>query len=626
MCEWTAAVYEGWKKKDDESKEGKKAKGAAGAAPPKGITHRQAAELTMLYLPVALIPAVETEPDRDVALLAVYNADDGLYEQCSGRTNQITVFLRRLAYDANDRWIGETLSAIRDLAPLRYQCTDPDLVALDDCVYKMSTGERLPYTPDLVFMAKARTKLPEVEPELPRIENPDGTWWDPASWLLETMGTPELARQIHEVNNRILRPRAFGDDKVIMLYSESGSNGKGTVLEMQRCMVGGERGLRCASIGLENFGGDARDFILTSLLNAAVNLSDESDPDGFMKSSAMLKAIGSHDPVLINRKNRDAVTTKLFVTMVFSINKLPKMKDKSQAIDRRLYIIPFGQRFMSDGTTDIKRNPRIKSDYLKRPEVREWFVWQALKVIGPITEMSTPPSVAEVLEEFREANDPIVDFWRRYEPQFAVTDLGHLPLEMLYDLYKAESRARRGTSAGVESIRNFSDRLVEEAARGGVWREERNARDRVQKSLASWADTCAGQVAPIIQDLGRSWADLRPDGATHELVSGDERVARWGRDLEGLPIGTLRSQKSLALPRRASCLVRDLQVAPQLLDHVPAEVSSPLADPSAEITDDVPDLAPLTAAEIAEIATWANRGVPAGVPPAPAPVWAEVRE
>lgn len=538
------------------------------------IHPRQAAALAMVYREVALIQAIESEDNRDTAFLAVYDPDEGIYRECSGRTTPLTVFLREMVYTAGDRWIAEALSALRDLAPLRFQTADADLVALDDCVYNRVTGERSPYDPaEHVFLAKIRTRLPESKPELPRIQNPDGSWWDPESWLEETVGA-ELAPVMHEVNAYLLCPRAFSDDKIVAYLSESGSNGKGTTLVLQRAIVGGPRGVACASLGLEKFDGK-KDFMLTRLMGAAANLSDESDPDAFLSSSAQLKAISSHDPVQINRKNRDPIEVRLFVPMIFSLNRLPKIRDKSAAVDRRLHIIRFGQKFAGSA-----KNPAIKKDYLLRDEVREWFVWQALVEIGPITELSTPPAVADALEEYRGGNDHVVAFWRKYEPELTASNLPMLPLEFLYDAYVAESRAGRGSGAAVESESVFKARLVEEAVRGGVWQDERDSRgDRRKLSLKGWAECGSAVTVDVFGHLGLATVQKKTFGyetVHEEVVVGDRRLARWTRRV--LPASTKLA--TTGLPARGHALTRDPATIPAAATVEPSDVAGTATEPA----------------------------------------------
>ncbi len=546
-----------------------------------GLLARQAAVLLMVYHQVALIPAIETDADRSVALLAVYDAAEGLYLECSGRSNHLTVALRELSFDASSKWIDEVLGALRDLAPLRYQTADEDLVALDDCVYNRRTGEREAYDPAKhVFLAKVRTRLPETEPELPRIQNPDGTWWDPWSWLVETMGSEVMARSIIEVLAYVLCPRAFSDDKVVIFLADSGSNGKGTVLAFYRAIVGGPKGIGCTSLGLEVFGGGgsgSKEFLLTRLIGAMANLSDESEGDEFMSASAKLKKISSHDPIQINRKHRDPIEVKLFVSMVFSLNRLPRIKDKSGAIDRRLHIMEFGQRFMSEGT-EIKKNPRIKSDYVLRDDVREWFVWQALVAIGPITELSVPEEVDAALEEHRGTNDPVIEFWRAHADALEASSLTHLPLDMLYDAYAAWSRSKRGSGATVEGDRAVKQRLAEEATRGGVWADKRTSRgERTQLSLLGWSGShSARAVREVFGTLGLS--SVRPGGdftVPQEIIAEDRKLARWTRDI--MPANTLLAAG--ALPARGACLTRDSAPAPAPVPPITSPVS-PTSQPA----------------------------------------------
>ena len=542
---------------------------------------RQAAELVMLYREVAVIPAVDGESTRDRSLLAVYNAAEGLYVECSGRNNDLTAFLRELNYNASTRWIDEVMAALKDLAPLRYQTSDADLVALDDCVYNRRTGERSAYDPaEHVFLAKVRTRLPDAKPELPRIRVDDETWWDPWSWLVETMGSEEMARAIIEITAFVLCPRGFTDDKIVIFLSESGSNGKGTILALLRAIVGGPKGLGCASLGLEMFNGK-KEFLLTRLIGAMVNLSDESDADAFLASSALLKALASHDPVQVNRKNRDPIEVVLFLAMIFSLNKLPKMKDKSEAVDRRMHVLRFAQRFMAEGT-EIKKNPAIKHDYVLRDEVREWFVWQALVELGPITELSVPEEVANALEEYRGANDAVVVFYRKYRDALDNSQLTTIPLELLYNSFVADSRNSRGSGAGIESERVFTDRFVEEARKDGMWSDERGGarHERVRRALTTWAEANGAEVAVVFGELGRATVETKSFGGAitgwEEIVVGDKNVARWTR-AQTNPETRLRAP---LIPARGAMLVRDPASVPAPPPPEPARMSLDDLSPS----------------------------------------------
>lgn len=523
------------------------------------LTPEQAFAITELYLDVRLIEAA----DPAMPMLAVYDAADGLYVDCSANkhSNPLVKFLRSLVATAPVRWIDECVAVARSTARVAKVANDRHLVALDNGVYDMSTGELMPYSPELVFMAKARTAMPASEPELPVIDNGDGTTWDPQTWLLSTMGCEALANVIIELVGWCLRPRAFADDKFVVFHAKSGSNGKGTILKLLRMILGGPDALGVRSIPLENFGKDSGSFLLSPLVGAVANLCDESDGNTFMESSSTLKAITSHDPIMVNRKNRDPIEVELYVPMIFSLNELPRMKDRSGAVDRRMHIVPFGARFMSSGTA-VAKNPRIKAEYIERDDVREWFVWQALVALGAFTSLSSPPEIDAALASFREENVGAVAFWAEYGAMFSDSPLDFLPFQMMHESH-AEQALRAG-ARGVEKIGAFTAQIIELAEADG-WRVETGADDRNKRYANRWRAHHATWVRPIIGDLGLSSIErtkrLSDDDLLVEYVQGSVKVARWTytygdkagvrrrtSDLPRLLAGLVRDRRAVSLP------------------------------------------------------------------------------
>ena len=98
----------------------------------------------------------------------------------------------------------------------------------------------------------------------------------------------EVEQLLWEVVAALFRPgHAF--EKAVFLYSESGSNGKGTYLEMLRSLAGVER---VASLALSDF---ENRFLPSSLQDSFAVLSDESDMGGYLEKAKILKSWLSHD-------------------------------------------------------------------------------------------------------------------------------------------------------------------------------------------------------------------------------------------------------------------------------------------------------------------------------------------
>src|SRR5699024_1687812 len=93
---------------------------------------------------------------------------------------------------------------------------------------------------------------------------------------------------------------------------------------------------------------------------------------------------------------------------------------------RRQLFAPFKKSF-----TGAERR-YIKDDYLERREVLEYALWHVLHragtdrykstgVDGPgnYYTLSEPPATQEVLDEYKQVNDPVRAYWEEFRDQFA---------------------------------------------------------------------------------------------------------------------------------------------------------------------------------------------------------------
>ena len=100
--------------------------------------------------------------------------------------------------------------------------------------------------------------------------------------------------------------------------------------------------------------------MLEPLSRVSAIITDENDTGTFVDDAAALKLIITHDPFLMDRKFKDPRSVLFNGFMVQCVNELPKLRDKSESLYRRLLVIPFEKRF--EGC----ERKYIKDDYLKR--------------------------------------------------------------------------------------------------------------------------------------------------------------------------------------------------------------------------------------------------------------------
>lgn len=430
---------------------------------------------------------------RETARLYTYceqGPDEGLYVPAEFLIRQAAV-----AYNvsATSRDLDEVLRRLEDSVPMLEPSEDGDAVALANGIFDLRTKELAQFSPEVVLLSKCAVAFNPEATVPPVIDE-----WDVDSWMREIADDDaEVEQLLWEVIAALFRPgHAF--EKAVFLYSESGSNGKGTYLEMLRSLAGAER---VASLALSDF--ESR-FLPSSLQDSFAVLSDESDVGGYLEKAKILKSWLSHDWIPFERKNRDLVKIKGRGLCVFCVNELPESKDKTESLYRRLLLVPFKRRYV--GT---ERNPLIKHDYLKRREVLEYIARKALTM--PLFDTFCEPEASrELLGETRVENDPVLQFAEEFLPQFR-WDL--LPWKFLYAVYSAWMRKEVPSGRPV-SRREFNKRLTNyvEATPSCGWTIPRG-KDGTQKIVRTHNKILGEEPLSVEYDLS-NWFDMKPEGGS----------------------------------------------------------------------------------------------------------------
>lgn len=351
--------------------------------------------------------------------LAVYvedGTDEGLYVVSD-------TLLESLAYGfdatATGAKLRDVVAACSRLAPSVVRTTDRDLVPVANGIFNYTSKDLLPFSPDYVFLAKSPVRYVPNAPA-PVIRNADGTEWDVDSWMRSLSDDPDIVSLLWCIMGASVRSGVRWN-KAAFLYSSSGENGKGTLCEMIRGLVGEEH---CASVALSRFGDD---FALEPLLRASAIVVDENAVGDFAKDAAGFKAVVTNDVILVNRKHASMINFRFQGFVVQCVNELPRVKDKSDSFYRRQLFVPFDHCFTG------KANTAIKDDYIHRPEVLEYVLSRVLD--GPCYyELPEPVACQQLLAEYKEYNDSIRQFLAEVLPE---ASWDFFPYPLLYDLYKA---------------------------------------------------------------------------------------------------------------------------------------------------------------------------------------------
>ena len=383
----------------------------------------QIAERLLAMYDIKKICCLEKAADPDYDLLGIYQEDGPDKGTYSATGHEI----RKLCYlydpGITQKGISDVEAILSDHCERVFRTKDKNLVPVNNGIFDFDTKKLMPFDPEYVFLNKCHVDY-VPNPASPVIHNPDGTDWETEDWMRSLSDDPEVVNLLWEITGACIRPNVSWN-RAAWLYSTQGNNGKGTLCALMRNLCGNGNH---TAIQLSAF---SRDFALESLVKASAIINDENDTDVCIDRAATLKAVITGDVFQMNRKFKTPISFQFRGFMVQCINGLPKVKDRSNSFYRRQLVVPFLKNFGGKG---VERR-YIKDDYLARKEVLEYVLCRVLNM--NYYEFSEPEACQALLLEYKEANDPVRQFWAELEEQF-VWDL--LPYEFIYALYAAWSK------------------------------------------------------------------------------------------------------------------------------------------------------------------------------------------
>jgi putative DNA primase/helicase len=182
------------------------------------------------------------------------------------------------------------------------------------------------------------------------------------------------------------------------------SNGKSTFLDMVKTLLGDNN---ISSLDLKELG---ERFKTAELFGKLANIGDDIG-DEFIANAAIFKKLVTGDRINVERKGQDPFDFNNYSKMLFSANNIPRIKDKTGAVQRRLVIIPFDAKFSVD---DPDYRPYIKYE-LREQECMEYLILlgiQGLKRVLKNRQFTKSVRVEKELEEYEESNNPIIGFFK----------------------------------------------------------------------------------------------------------------------------------------------------------------------------------------------------------------------
>lgn len=286
---------------------------------------------------------------------------------------------------------NEVLKYLELIAPEK-DVSNANYIAFKNGVYNIVTDKIETYTPDIV-----------ITNVIPWDYNPNA-YHELADKTLNKIACDDVdVRALFEeyIGYNFYRRNELGK---AFIFTGDKSNGKSTFLDVMNVILGEEN---TSALDIRELGDR---FSTEMMFGKLANIGDDIG-DEFLSGTAvsLFKKIVTGNRIKAERKGQQAFNFSPYVKLSFSANEMPKMRDKTGAVIRRLVMIPCDARFSKD---DPDYRPFIKYELIERDAI-EYFIKigiDGLKRVLSNNAFTEPARCVERLREFEIENDNFLQF------------------------------------------------------------------------------------------------------------------------------------------------------------------------------------------------------------------------
>ena len=249
-----------------------------------------------------------------------------------------------------------------------------------------------------------------------------------------TMKDESLQKVILEFAGYAISQDSCWTQKALVLEG-LGSNGKSTLINVLTALAGPAN---VTSLTLGDIKGEYnRQMLDGKILNIA-----EETPSKALADSSIFKNLVTGGSTLVRKIYKDPYTMRNRAKLIFSCNILPATEDTSDALFRRLIIVPFRARFQV-GQEGF--DPHIEEKMLKELPGIFNRVLQAYRELWERKQFSDSDAAREALDQYVRDINPVKDW---IDEKIEVYPLGNghddyfVTFSQLYDEYRADMESQ----------------------------------------------------------------------------------------------------------------------------------------------------------------------------------------
>ncbi|MFL2137841.1 phage/plasmid primase, P4 family [Desemzia sp. FAM 23991] len=337
-----------------------------------------------------------------------------LYDESKGIYTHSSFYMQKIIYEKENRYneynIRDVVFKIKMKCERKRAENNRYLIPVANGIYDLQQHNLLPFSPDYVFTNSIVTNYVENAPKPSKM--------DVDKWLLSIADNDEdIVKLLWQVIAECLNGN-YTRGKYFILTGD-GNNGKGTFQQLLINLIGLEN---VSSLKMKKIG---ERFAPYGMVGKTLNIGDDIEGT-YIEDNSNVQSIATGDTITVEQKGKDPFSVQLKLAMVFSANEIPKVRNKTNGTYRRMTIIPFNADF--SGQIEDRS---IKDEKIHDKEVLEYILNKALQV--EFTKFIEPDVVKQRLEDYKQSNDPILEFYTTYLKE---ADTDRFPIPFIYQHYK----------------------------------------------------------------------------------------------------------------------------------------------------------------------------------------------
>lgn len=276
---------------------------------------------------------------------------------------------------------------------------DPEILNFENCTVDLRTGKAMTHNPARMCSFTARAEFhegarhPEFDAFLQGV----------------TSGDDELRDMLQLVFGAAAT--GYADAKQAFFFYGVTDTGKTTLIQIVATILdeyATETEVKMLTVG-KNDGQNIRSDVAKLAGKRLAVASEHTPNDGREFDVGLFKKLTANEPLPIQRKYKEAETTRMTATLVFSMNHLPRITVADPAIWNRIRVVPFSHVFCGKSKDPFWRE-RMLTDPAFRSAAAAWFVEGARKYLKN-HDIPAPKCVFEATKQYRRKSDFLFDWW-----------------------------------------------------------------------------------------------------------------------------------------------------------------------------------------------------------------------